>query len=166
MNQPSIDYRHLTPVPPEPQSQDDLPYRREGKLFLPETASLPLQHCICCGRPALKTVKKAIRNPRDPRTWYTRQRVIEIGLCKKHAEDSSVAIALTCSLMAAGLLLAVTGALTMSIETIVIGVLIALISGVFRAGKPISSPAPGLGDVELNGVAESYVRQFPEEAEV
>lgn len=155
-------YDHLDPVAPESRQSAEGPYRIGERLYLPESARLPLDHCVCCGKPAIKAVRKAVRNPRDPRTWYTRQPVVEIGLCRKHTEDNSIAIALTYSLIALGVILLVTGGYALHLPTLIIGGLAASISGIFRARKPVWGTLSSPEEVCLHGIANPYLVQIPQ----
>ena len=155
-------YSHLEPVPPEPQSQEESPYRIGERLYLPESAQLPMELCVCCGRPAIKSVRKAVRSPRNPLTWYTRRPVLEVGLCKKHSEDNSVAITLTYSFFAIGVILLATGGFTLHFPTLIIGGLMAVLSGVFRARKPIWGTLSNGDEVCLRGIADRYLVQIPQ----
>jgi len=153
---------YIDPDLPESQSPEEGPYRIGEMLYLPESARLPLDHCVCCGRPAIKSVRKAVRNPRDPRTWFTRQPVVDIGLCKKHTEENSIAIALTYSLVGLGVILLLTGAIALHLPTLITGGLAASISGVFRARKPVWGTLSGPEQVCLRGIANPYLVQIPE----
>ena len=37
----------------------------------------------------------ALRHPRQPSTWFGARPVLEMGLCRKHRDDRSVAVALS-----------------------------------------------------------------------
>lgn len=149
-------FEHIEVVPPEP-AREPVVYKQEGRLFLEEGAELPLQPCICCGRKASKVITKQLRNPRNPLTWFGKTKLVKLGLCRKHADNNGIGIALTWSSLVVGLLMLGVGAATLTVSAIVLGVLAALASGVFRAAMPISTVNPKDEPVEIRGFAPRYL---------
>jgi len=139
--------------------------RSGNLLYLSPDSEVATDTCICCGKRATRTVRKSLRNPKKPTTWFGKQPTYEFGLCRKHAEESSVAVALTFSVLAIGTLLLVAGAVTISPLTIVVGLLAVLTSGVFRARTPVFSPDAEEDRVAVAGVGEVYLSHYPEVAE-
>lgn len=160
-----------SPEPPPPDSNDSeqqftdrdrYPFHIDGTLYMPLECGLPVDTCICCDKPSVKTVTKSLRNPKSPLTWYSRVPKVEIGLCKKHAEDRGVACALTYSMLALGALLIGVAIFTFSVPTIAVGAIAVLTSGIFRARSPIQGRDRGDDIYEIRSAHESYVHQFPE----
>lgn len=154
-----------TPIPPE--DRDDpglhpLVFRQGKKLFVATGAALPDGVCIRSGRKVKKKIKKAIRNPFNPMTWFGGQVRKEIGLSKKHLESYYMALALTYSLLALGIGFFVFGIYNKNWGIAAFGLAGALGCGVFRAAVPIWSPNPKAEPLELRGVGSEYIKQFPE----
>ncbi|MDF1656419.1 MAG: hypothetical protein P1U58_02335 [Verrucomicrobiales bacterium] len=148
----------LEPVPPAPT---DPVFQQEGKLFVTTGTSLPTNVCVCCGAPTFKIVNKALRNPFNPMTWFGGQPREELGFCKKHTENYQIALALTFSLLAVGLILLGIGLYMLSIGEIVVGLLLVLVCGIFRARVPVWSPNSNAEPMEIRGVGNCFLEQFP-----
>ncbi|MAS97044.1 MAG: hypothetical protein CMO55_27960 [Verrucomicrobiales bacterium] len=168
----SISGQHLQPVPPEPveiapQSEEKLEstpscYRSGRKIILENGGAVPTDHCIKSGRRASKQVAISLRNPKNPKTWFGKQPVVNVGLSKKHHENHVVAVALTWSTLAVGALVLLAGILTLSLASCFVGIVAIAVSGIFRAYSPVTSidatpeyaTIEGAGDGFLKLVAE------------
>lgn len=156
---------HLQVIPPEPE-RFPLAYRYEGRLYIEEGADPPVEHCICCGRKSAKTIRKALRNPRNPLSWFGKTTPVSMGLCRRHADNNNIGIALTWSLLAVGVLLVGTGIATMSIPAMAVGVVAATGSGIFRAIMPVHVASVRTEPIEIRGFSPKYLEKVPEYAEV
>lgn len=136
-------------------------YRKGGSLFVTEGAVLPTDICINSGKQARKVVTPAIRNPKNPLTWFGPQPRIEMGLSRKHQENLVLARTATYSLLAVGVVILIAGVITLSVGSIVFGLLAMLICGVFRARLPVWSPNTKEEPIELRGVGEEVLQLFP-----
>lgn len=136
-------------------------YLQEGKLMVPRGAVLPTDICVCCTRKPRKTISKALRNPKNPTTWFGNTTSLEIGLCKKHGEAYNVALALTFSLLGLGVFILALGLYSMSIAAIVLGAIALSICGLFRARSPITSPNPNSELLEVRGVGAMILYRLP-----
>jgi len=134
-------------------------------VILEHGAELPTEFCIKCGRPAVRIVHKSLRDPRKPRTWFGNRKRIPIGLSKKHHENRLIALTLTWPVLAIGILLLVTGAVTLSYLEVGIGAVLALASGVFRAASPVWSPENGEDRVVIRGTGEGFRRKLAGDAD-
>ncbi len=94
-------------------------------------------------------------------TWFGGQPREEVGFCKKHTENYQIALALTFSLLAVGGILLGIGLYTLSLSEIIVGLLLILICGTFRARVPIWSPNNNEEPMEIRGVGKSFLQQFP-----
>lgn len=163
--QPSI-----VPVPPEPHHEEPasepLISRSGDTLILEGNPMLPTDVCIKSGRPATNLIKASLRNPKNPMTWFGKRPTVQVGLCRKHYENHSVAVALTWSLFGVGLILLVVGAITLSFFSVIVGMVVAGISGMFRAASPISSPDATEDYATVYGVTESVLALYPNFEEV
>lgn len=148
-------------VDEQPESRR-YPFHIAGTLFLPLECGLPTDTCVCCSKPAFKSVRKSLRNPKSPLTWYSRVPKVEIGLCRKHSDDRGVAYALTYSALALGFLLVGVGIYTFSISMMAVGLLAMLASGIFRARESIQGRDQDDEVYEISGACDSFVLQFPE----
>ncbi len=165
---PPVPPHHLIPVPPDPElipPPAPVVYRCGGLLVVEDGAALPQHLCVRCGFAAQKSWTVHPRNPRDPRTWFGHRDGLEVGLCRKHREDHTVAVASTWSMLTLGLFLTTVGAVTLSVATILVGLFAAALSGIFRAGSPLSLvKADGVKRV-LAGSRPRYLDQFKEAPE-
>lgn len=142
------------------------PFHIDGQLYFPLETTLPLDQCIRCGNPPSRTVLKAIRHAKSPRTWFGKVPKVEVALCRKHYDDLRVARALTWSLLGLGVLLIVVGAVSYSFLTMGFGILVALASGFFRARETIQGRDVGNEIYEIRGACDSFVRRLPEHRRV
>lgn len=151
---------HIEPVPPaaEPYMAS---YRRGRFLIVLNGASLPCRLCIKSGRPAVKTVEIALRNPTNPLTWFGKRPRLEVGLSRKHLDNHRVAVALTWSVLGLGALMVITGAVTRSPVTILAGSFAMAISGLFRALSPVTSSSASADYLEVAGAGEAFLKQLP-----
>jgi hypothetical protein len=156
------------PVPPEPSHHEEAPIPPEPRisrsgdaLILEGLAALPLDLCIKSGRPATNVIKASLRDPRHPMTWFGKRPEIEVGLCRKHYENHSVAAALTWSVFGVGMILLVVSALTMSFFSVVVAMIAIGISGIFRAASPITSPDATEDFATIYGVSEKIPADLP-----
>ena len=162
---------HHQPIPPEPTETEfdqELQHPqfqprcyKEGKLVIVENgATIPVHACVKCGRAAKTAVSTGLRHTSNPLTWFGKRPRMDVGLCKKHHENHSVAVALTWSFVGVGAILTVAGAVTLSITSIVLGLAAITISGIFRASSPVTS-ADAKGDrASIAGTCESYRKQL------
>lgn len=144
-------------------SEPSYAYCSGGSLHVPENAVIPTEICIACGRPSQKVYSKSIRKPLDPRTWYTKQTTVEIGLCKKHIDDKRVGVALTFSLLVLGIVFLIAGIITLSAGLIGFGLVAAIISGYFRARIPVYRTEPEGWVLKIEGAGEGFLRQLPQQ---
>lgn len=157
----------IAPVPPEPvheepQNSTEPRISRNGDaLILEGSPVLPLDICIKSGRPATNVIKASLRDPKNPKTWFGKQPLLEVGLCRKHHENHSVAVALTWSVFAVGSILLVVSVLTLSFLSVIIGLAAVGVSGIFRAASPINSPDATESYATVYGVSESILSQYP-----
>lgn len=136
-------------------------YRIGHEIVLDHGGTLPLEFCLRCGRtPALER-SFPLRRPGDPRTWFGPRPVLTMALCRRHAEDHSVATALTWSVLSVGGLLLAVGVLSFSPLTLLFGLLAAGFSGWFRATSPVSAKVVSDGRTVLRGAGENYLRIIP-----
>lgn len=157
-------YPDPTPVEPEPpvEPEQRYPFHIDGILFYPTESELPTDICIKSGRAPVATVTQSIRHAKSLATWYLPCPKVEIALSKKHLDDHRVAHALTYSLLGLGLLLVVVGAATLSFVTLGIGLVTAVLSGVFRARASIQGWNRGEGIYQIAGAHDSYIHRLPE----
>lgn len=155
------------PVPPEPIVEEPVSSTvpgafRDGDAMILEGGYMPPKDvCIKSGRPATRSRVVALRNPRNPITWFGRRPKLEVGLCRKHYENHSVAVALTWSLLGLGAVLLLVGIVTFSPLSGLLGLVLAGISGFFRAHSPITSPDASEDFATVYGVAENILNQLP-----
>lgn len=167
---PAQPARVIIPVPPEPgpvtsmltQAPEPACYREGRDIVLENGASLPPEFCIRCGRTPSVERSFAVRRPGDPRTWFGRRPALTMALCRRHAEDHSVASALTWSVLAIGVLLVSVGAITWSPVTVVLGFVAACLSGWFRATSPVSALETSETRIVLRGAGKDYLRYLPD----
>ena len=145
----------------EPTAEVHVAYADGKTLCVPEGAALPTEWCVRSGRPSEKVVTISVRNPRNPKTWFTRQTKIDVGLCKKHLEDYRVAVALTFSMLGLGALLLVVGLINLNIITILVGLIATGISGFFRARNPVYRSEPEGWVLKLKGAGEKFLSHLP-----
>lgn len=145
------------------QQAESLPqaFQQEGELFLPRGAALPTDVCVCCTRNPRKIFHKALRNPKNPGTWFGRTTSLDIGLCKIHKDRYHVALALTFSLLILGIIIVLAGILTLSFTTILLGLIPISVSGFFRARMPITSPNPRSELIEIHGAGAVMLSRIP-----
>lgn len=136
-------------------------YSKDDTLHVPESAVVPTEICIGCGRPSKTVVSKTIRQPLNPLTWYSKQTAIDIGLCKKHIDDRRVGVALTFSLLILGLVFIVAGIATSSIGMIAFGFVAAVVSGYFRARIPVFRSEPEGWVLKVRGAGKGFLQQIP-----
>lgn len=165
---PAAPVRVIVPVPPEAPiiehviSHAPPPslYVSGGEIILEHGATLPVAFCVKCGRPACGTWTLALRNPRLPGTWYGNRPVLEMGLCQRHRDDRSVAVALTWSFLSIGALLLIVGALTISWVCALVGLLAMGGAGWFRAATPVVATLVTETRTVLSGGGAAFLRQL------
>jgi len=160
-------YLPVEPAPETPISEEPytpIAFRNSGRVFWEEGAILPTESCIRCGRPSKKVIRKSLRNAKNPLTWYGKSKKVEIGLCKKDLENWNVAVASTYSTLVLGLILLGVGISSLSYSMIIVGSLVILFSGFFRARIPIQTPSSKTNPIEIRGVGEPYLQVLPEVA--
>lgn len=134
-----------------------------NEITLENGAELPADYCIKSGHPSVRVVHKALRDPRKPLTWFGKRKRIPIGLSKKHYENHLIALTLTWSIFALGILLIVCGALTLGFFDVVIGAGLTVGSGVFRAISPVWSPRITEDHVVICGTGENFRKKLIED---
>ncbi|MCB1232884.1 MAG: hypothetical protein KDN19_21750 [Verrucomicrobiae bacterium] len=127
---------------------------RGSTLVLENGAVLPSECCVKCGRPATKVIRKKLRKPTNPMTWFGKRETIDVGLCKKHHESRLIALALTWSCLVVGVGIFVFGLISLEFVSCFIGLLFAGISGVFRACYPCCLKSLSEDALEIGGVGE------------
>lgn len=170
---PPAPLRMLEPVPPEPAPFIEVvppaaeplmvAYRRGRSLVIENGAPVPTEYCIKCGRPAVKTVEISLRSPVKPMTWFGKRPRLEVGLSRKHLDNHNVAVALTWSVLAVGGVVLVTGVLSFSFITALVGLIAMGISGLFRAASPVTSRDATEEYATLEGAGAAYLKHLPEE---
>ena len=166
---PAPPARIIVPVPPEPgpvtshlvHAPVPACYRIGHEIVLDHGGTLPLEFCLRCGRTPSLERSFPLRRPGDPRTWFGPRPVLTMALCRRHAEDHSVATALTWSVLSVGGLLLAVGVLTFSPVTLIFGLLAAGCSGWFRATSPASARIVSDRRTILRGAGENYLRIIP-----
>ncbi|NLT69692.1 MAG: hypothetical protein GXX91_03230 [Verrucomicrobiaceae bacterium] len=153
--------RTLEPVPPA-AAPYMASYRKGRSLIVLNGASLPCEYCIKTGRPAVKTVEIALRNPANPLTWFGRRPRLEVGLSRKPLDNHRVAVALTWSVLAIGGLMLVTGIASRSLFAAGIGGVAMAVSGLFRALSPVTSRSASPDYLEVDGAGEAFLKHLPE----
>lgn len=162
---------HLQPVPPEPtetefdqnlqQQQFQPRCYKSGKLVIVENgAAIPTHACVKCGRAAKRSVSTGLRHTSNPLTWFGKRPRMGVGLCKQHHENHSVAVALTWSFIGVGAVLLVAGAATLSVASILLGLVAITVSGIFRASSPVTSADATEDYASIAGTCESYRKQL------
>lgn len=165
---PAAPVRVIVPVPPEPRGAEtsDVPaptpalYASGGEIILEHGAPLPVGTCVKCGRPACGAWTLALRNPRFPGAWYGARPVLEMGLCRKHRDDRSVAVALTWSFLSIGTLLVVVGSLTFTWVSALVGLFAMGGAGWFRAASPMVATLVTGNRIVLAGAGAAFLRQL------
>lgn len=149
------------PVPPaaEPFMAS---YRRGRALIVLNGASIPREYCIKSGRPAVETLVISLRNPLNPLTWFGKRPRLEAGLSRRHLDNHGVAVALTWSVLSLGVLLMITGVITFSLITGLIGLVAGAISGLFRALSPVTSSSASADYLVIDGADESFLQHLPD----
>lgn len=163
----------IVPVPPEPvtehhgHAQVPAPlvtfYRSGNHLVIEHGASIPTEWCIKSGRPAYRVIEVSLRNPANPMTWFGSRPVIEVGICRKHYENHSVAVTLTWSVLALGFILLAVGILAAGMVSAMLGVIAIAGSGFFRATSPVTSPDATDLRATVFGAGEGYLRRLPDD---
>lgn len=123
-------------------------------LVLENGALLPSECCVKCGRSAATVIRKKLRNPLNPKTWFGKQETMKVGLCKKHHESSLIAVALTWSCLAIGAAVFVIGLINLEFVSCLFGLIFAGVSGVFRACYPCCLKSTSDNALEIGGVGE------------
>ena len=159
----------IQPVPPDPElAAESAPYcYKSGKCVVIENgASLPTEFCIKTGKKAYKTVEVSLRNPANPRTWFGKQKMVEVGLCRKHLENHVVAVALTWSTLAVGALVFIAGILTLSFISCLVGLVAMGVSGIFRAMSPVTSKDATENFATIEGACPSYLKMLSDASDI
>jgi hypothetical protein len=86
-----------------------------------------------------------------------------MGLCRKHRDDRSVAVALTWSFLSIGALLVAIGAVTLSLVSVLIGLLSIGGSGWFRAASPVVATLITETRTVISGAGAAFLRQMESE---
>ncbi|MEQ1839392.1 MAG: hypothetical protein ABL994_03190 [Verrucomicrobiales bacterium] len=161
----------IVPVPPEHMMENPalIPapavtfYRSGNHLVIEHGASIPTEWCIKSGRPVYKVIEVSLRNPANPKSWFGSRPVIEVGLCRKHYEDHTVAVALTWSVLALGFILLAVGILAAGMLSSILGVIAIAGSGFFRATSPVTSPDATNLRATVFGAGEGYLKHLPDD---
>lgn len=171
---PATQMRVIVPVPPEapvapiaestveqaPPPPPPSLFVSGGELILENGAVIPVGSCVKCGRPACGSSAIALRNPRQPGTWFGARPTLKMGLCRKHRDDRSVAVALTWSFLAIGALLVAVGAMTFSFVSIVVGLGAMAGGGWFRAATPVVATLVTETRTVLSGCGTAFLKQL------
>jgi hypothetical protein len=83
-----------------------------------------------------------------------------MGLCRKHRDDRSVAVALTWSFLSIGALLLIVGALTLSWVSALVGLLAMGGAGWFRAASPVVATLVTESRIVLAGAGGAFLKQL------
>ena len=166
---PAAPVRVLVPVPPEPEAlffglthaPPPVIYRSGGEIILEYGAEPPTDLCVRCGRPSSFAKRFPLRHSRDFRTWFGARSDMGLGLCRRHGEDHSVAVALTWSTLAVGAMLVIVGMLTLGWFSIFLGLVVMGISGIFRASSPVSAQELTENRRVIVGAGDYYLRHLP-----
>lgn len=145
---------------PEDHFEDPAIVIEGDDLILENGAPMPADGCVKCARPATHTIDKKLRNPRNPLTWFGKRYHLQIGLCKKHRENYLIAQALTWSVLGLGAILLVVGIATLHWISILVGLLLLAVSGVFRALVPVWSDSVEARRVVIRGCGEPYLDEL------
>ena len=145
----------------EPVSQLPM-FRHKGRLYISEGAELPPAICVNCGKPSVKAVRKALRNPFNPLTWIGPKPRVWVGLCKEHNESFNIIRALAFSLLSIGLIILFVGIKNQGIGSIVFGLITILLCGLFRSLKPVWSPNTRVEPLEIRGTGKPFRSIYPE----
>lgn len=101
-------------------------------------------------------VNKALRDPRDPRTWFGGRPRIDVGLSKKHRENRLVALALTWSVFGMGVLILIGGLVLIDPIKLALGLFLLFISGIFRAYSPVWAARIDEDYIEIRGTGQLF----------
>lgn len=137
-------------------------FQQNGRLYITEGAELPAAVCISCGKPSVKVVNKALRNPYNPTTWIGSKPRVRVGLCHQHKESFMIMRALAFSLLGVGLAIFVVGVVTLAIGSIAIGLVTMFLCGLLRSLKPVWSPNARLEPMEICGAGKPFRDIYPE----
>ncbi len=157
---------HLQPIPPDPEllamEKSVVPscYRMGDTIVVENGGNPPVDYCIKSGRPAQKVVSASLRNPLSPMTWFGKSPMIDVGLSRKHYDSHLIAVALTWSFFGIGLLILVSGIVSMGWVSCLVGVLATGISGVFRATSPVTSKSATEEYAEIKGASRSFLKHL------
>ncbi len=159
----------VVPVPPDPELSAIASARaphpvvyRSGREFVCEYGGVPpVEICVRCGRATERQENFSLRDLRNPRTWFGRRPLLELGLCRKHREDHTIAVALTWSVLAVGAMLTIVGFLTFSWFSLLLGMVAMAASGFFRAKSPVTSSQADENHLVVRGAGEGYLRSLP-----
>jgi hypothetical protein len=150
-------------APPDDESSDPDDYEKDpsilienDRVILENGAQLPTNYCVKSGKPAFCVVRKALRDPRNPFTWFGGRPRIEVGLSKKHRENRLVALALTWSVFGMGVVMIIAGLVLLDGIKGGIGLFLVLISGVFRATSPIWAARVDEDYIEIRGTGQLF----------
>ncbi|MCG8598670.1 MAG: hypothetical protein MI807_00820 [Verrucomicrobiales bacterium] len=137
-------------------------YRMGRSLVLENDPILPTDMCIKSGKRAFRSTEIALRNPRNPMTWFGKQPTVVAPLGRKEFDDRRVAVALTWAILGVGALLTVAGIASLSFLTIGVGILAMAASGIFRAASPVTAAEASEGRVVIRGASKSFLSRFEE----
>ena len=129
----------------------------EGRVIrLIHGAELPTSICAKSGKPAVRLISKRMRDPLNPLTWFGKRPEVKIGLCRKEYENRLVAISSTWAVFGLGIFLLAMGILNIEIPFIMLGSVMVLISGVFRARVPIWTDLIADDEISVLGTGEAF----------
>ncbi len=149
---------------PQPAAQPTA-YRAGKKLFF-ENGAMPHTHqCPKTGRKSKVTKSVGLSSPTNPVSWLKPAVVVELGLSNKANENHKVQTALGWTLSGLGILMVLVGAVTLSIVTLIPGLLLAVGGQIVRALSPISATKQG-DAIVLSGCCDAYLEQYSELDEV
>ena len=139
-------------------------YRDGMRLVIENEARIPTRICIKSGRPTYSELTIRLRQPRSPRTWFGKAPSIEVGLSRRHYDNHNVAVTLTWSVLAVGLIVFVAGILSLSPLTIAVGAVSAAGAGIFRASSPVTLAHAEENKIVIDGCSRRFLDQVEREA--
>ncbi|MDF1741293.1 MAG: hypothetical protein P1U86_19190, partial [Verrucomicrobiales bacterium] len=135
-------------------------YRIGDTMVVENGGNPPVDFCIKSGRPATKVISASLRNPMNPKTWFGKCPRIEVGLSSQEHDSHLIAVALTWSLFGIGLLILVSGIVSLSWASCLVGLLTTGVSGVFRAKSPVVAKDATEAYSEIKGASASFLKHL------
>ena len=123
---------------------------------------LPTDMCFKSGKRGFRTVEVALRNPRNPFTWFGKQPIVAVTLGRKAFDDHRVAVTLTWAILAVGALMLAAGVVSQSLLTIGVGAVAMAVSGIFRAASPVTAKKGADESLTVRGACPTFLNRFEE----